>query len=293
MTEEMIRTNALRVLCAQVQEEPQHVVLDTHLEGELRIDETGLAGVLAALRAEFGLPADALSTRFVTVREVLDEVVVSARGPQAPAAAPVVDHRDTVLEVFRHHTHYAANELRGDADLEGELGVDSVLLASILGDLGKRLGLAKGAFKPGTIRTIDDVLGALRKMNPVEPIAAAPEMPRVGEKWRDAPPAPPPASDGDARTLKDFTEERTRDLFGKVRAFNEFYKKRRDEQLFWYGMPLETACRNRAVIFDEVTGKRREFLMFASNNYLGLANDPRVVEAVCSAVRAYGATNTG
>jgi glycine C-acetyltransferase len=58
-------------------------------------------------------------------------------------------------------------------------------------------------------------------------------------------------------------------------------------------MPLESACRNRAVIYDDITGKRREFLMFASNNYLGLANHPRVVEAICDAVRAYGATNTG
>ena len=181
VTEEMIRSNALRVLCAQVQQEPQHVVLESHLEGELRIDETGLAGVLAALRAEFGLPADALSARFVTVREVLDEVVVSAAtgqrpGPPAPPPPPAPpaaethgDHRDIVLEVFRHHTHYAANQLRPDADLEGELGVDSVLLASILGDLGKRLGLAKGAFKAGTVRTIDDVLVALRRMSPVDP----------------------------------------------------------------------------------------------------------------------------
>jgi len=310
VTEEMIRTNALRVLCAQVQEEPQHVVLESHLEGELRIDETGLAGVLAALRAEFGLPADALTSRFVTVREVLDEVVVSTssarRAPAPPAApapkpspapepAPASDRRDLVLEVFRHHTHYAASELRLDADLEGELGVDSVLLASILGDLGKRLGLPKGAFKAGTVRTIDDVLVALRRMTPA---AAAPPVvpsttPHPGEKWHDAAPPPRPHDDGDARTLKDFTEERSRDLFGKVRAFNEFYKKRRDEQLFWYGMPLESACRNRAMIFDEVTGKRREFLMFASNNYLGLANHPRVVEAICDAVRAYGATNTG
>ncbi|HEY6035950.1 MAG TPA: aminotransferase class I/II-fold pyridoxal phosphate-dependent enzyme, partial [Kofleriaceae bacterium] len=324
MTEEMIRTNALRVLCAQVQEEPQHVVLESHLEGELRIDETGLAGVLAALRAEFGLPADALTSRFVTVREVLDEVVVStssarrAPAPLAPATPPppappppaparvraapapepepppASDRRDLVLEVFRHHTHYAASELRLDADLEGELGVDSVLLASILGDLGKRLGLAKGAFKAGTVRTIEDVLVALRRMAPAEAAPAVPSAtPRPGERWHDATPSPRAHDDGDGRTLKDFTEERSRDLFGKVRAFNEFYKKRRDEQLFWYGMPLESACRNRAMIFDEVTGKRREFLMFASNNYLGLANHPRVVEAICDAVRAYGATNTG
>ncbi|MEO8548661.1 MAG: aminotransferase class I/II-fold pyridoxal phosphate-dependent enzyme [Kofleriaceae bacterium] len=295
MTEEMIRTNALRVLCAHVQEEPQHVVLETHLEGELRIDETGLAGMVAALRAEFGLPADALTSRFVTVREVLDEVVVSTATVRR-APEPRADHRDLVLEVFRHHTHYAASELRPGADLEGELGVDSVLLASILGDLGKRLGLAKGSFKPATVQTIDDVLVALHRLVPA--VAPAPEpppaqTPRPGEKWHDAVPRQASSGDGDSRTLKDFTEDPNRDLFGKVRAFTEFYKKRCDEQLYWYGMPLESACRNRAVIFDEVTRKRREFLMFASNNYLGLANHPQVVEAICSAVRTYGATNTG
>ena len=58
-------------------------------------------------------------------------------------------------------------------------------------------------------------------------------------------------------------------------------------------MALESTCRNRAVIYDEVAGKSREFLMFASNNYLGLANHPQVVEAIADAARAYGSTNTG
>ncbi len=299
MTEEMIRSNALRVLCAQVQEEPAHVVPESHLEGELRIDGPGLATVLAALRAEFGLSANTLTSRFVTVREVLDEVVVSAARTRESAPAHGTDHRAVVLEVFRHHTHYDASELRPDADLEGELGVDSVLLASILGDLRKRLGLPKGSFKAETVRTIEDVVTALRTLAPTggaeppPPTNGHAHTPRPGEKWGNATPPPTTMDDGDSRSLKDFTEERSRDLFAKVRSFNEFYKKRRDEQLLWYGMPLESACRNRAVIYDDITGKRREFLMFASNNYLGLANHPRVVDAICDAVRAYGATNTG
>jgi glycine C-acetyltransferase len=295
----MIRSSALRVLCAQVQEEPANVVPESHLEGELHIDGPGLATVLAALRAEFGLSANTLTSRFVTVREVLDEVVVSAARTREPAPAHGTDQRAVVLEVFRHHTHYDASELRPDADLEGELGVDSVLLASILGDLRKRLGLPKGTFKAEAVRTIDDVVTALRTLAPTAGAEPPPPTnghaptPRPGEKWGNAMPPATMKDDGDSRSLKDFTEERSRDLFAKVRSFNEFYKKRRDEQLLWYGMPLESACRNRAVIYDDITGKRREFLMFASNNYLGLANHPRVVDAICDAVRAYGATNTG
>lgn len=327
VNEEVIRSDALRVFCAQVPDDASYVVLDSHLEGELRLDEHGLAPVLSALRTEFGLPDSSLSSSFATVRHVIDAVVAArvretasaAATPRAPEPQPhatesAPEHRDLVLEVFRHHTHYAANELRPDADLEGELGVDSVLLASILGDLGRRLGLPKGTFKGRSIRTIADVLIVLPELLPAAatpadaPSAArtqsadskpeasrdrAPDAPRPGDKWRDAAPPPMPTRDGDSRTLKDFTEERSRDLFAKVRTFNEFYKKRRDEQLYWYGMPLESACRNRAVIYDEVTARRREFLMFASNNYLGLANHPRVVEAICATARQYGATNTG
>jgi glycine C-acetyltransferase len=93
--------------------------------------------------------------------------------------------------------------------------------------------------------------------------------------------------------MKDFVEERGPDLFAKVRSFGAFYRAKRRRNLYWYGMPLEGPCRNRAVLYDEVAGRRREFLMFASNNYLGLASHPRVIEAIQAAAGRYGATNTG
>ncbi len=46
-------------------------------------------------------------------------------------------------------------------------------------------------------------------------------------------------------------------------------------------------------MFDEVTGKSREFLMFGSNSYLGLSNHPEVIHAIQDAAGLYGATNTG
>jgi 8-amino-7-oxononanoate synthase/acyl carrier protein len=102
-----------------------------------------------------------------------------------------------------------------------------------------------------------------------------------------------PASFDDDRTMRDFVGLTHRDLFHKAYEFRTFYRKKQAEQLYWYGMPLESKCQNRAVIYDEITGKRREFLMFASNNYLGLANHPKVVDAIADAARRYGATNTG
>ncbi|MGI0117434.1 aminotransferase class I/II-fold pyridoxal phosphate-dependent enzyme [Zooshikella sp. RANM57] len=99
--------------------------------------------------------------------------------------------------------------------------------------------------------------------------------------------------DNDPRTMKDFVAIEHKDLFHKTREFRKFYKKKQRQQLYWYGMPLESRCQNRALIYDETTGKRREFLMFASNNYLGLANHPSVIDAICEGARQYGATNTG
>lgn len=101
------------------------------------------------------------------------------------------------------------------------------------------------------------------------------------------------APNGDRRTMKDFIAVPHHDLFHKAYEFNTFYRGKREEQLYWYGMPLESRCRNRAIIYDEITGRRREFLMFASNNYLGLANHPEVIDAISDAARRYGATNTG
>jgi glycine C-acetyltransferase len=58
-------------------------------------------------------------------------------------------------------------------------------------------------------------------------------------------------------------------------------------------MPLESTCTNKAIIYDEVAGKSREFLMFGSNSYLGLSAHPQVISAIQDAAGRYGATNTG
>lgn len=99
--------------------------------------------------------------------------------------------------------------------------------------------------------------------------------------------------DDDPRTMRDFVNLPHKDLFYKTKEFKTFYTKKKQQQLYWYGMPLESRCENRAIIYDEITGKRREFLMFASNNYLGLANHPEVIDAIGQGAKKYGATNTG
>ncbi|MEI8630991.1 aminotransferase class I/II-fold pyridoxal phosphate-dependent enzyme [Vibrio sp. PP-XX7] len=101
------------------------------------------------------------------------------------------------------------------------------------------------------------------------------------------------ALDGDLRTMRDFVGIKHADLFQKTREFSQFYRHKKANNLYWYGMPLESACANRAVMFDEVSGTSREFLMFGSNSYLGLSNHPEVIRAIQEAAQSYGATNTG
>lgn len=110
---------------------------------------------------------------------------------------------------------------------------------------------------------------------------------------RPIPAAPPPGHGRDPRTMKDFVASASRDLFHKAREFRKFYRRRQQEQLYWHDMPLESRCANRAVIHDAITGRRREFLMFASGNHLGLANHPEVIEAIAGAARRYGAASAG
>ena len=80
-----------------------------------------------------------------------------------------------------------------------------------------------------------------------------------------------------------------RDLFGKVR----FDARRADVALatradvFPYFLPVGSAL-GREVIVDGAPK-----LMFGSNNYLGLADDPRVAEAAQRAVAEYGTGCTG
>ena len=93
--------------------------------------------------------------------------------------------------------------------------------------------------------------------------------------------------------MKDFMEVRDVDLFAKARAFAAYRRRREQDRLYWYGMPMRSRSGNRVRIYDEAEGHEREFLMFASNNYLGLAGHPKVVDAICDATRTYGATYTG
>ena len=77
-----------------------------------------------------------------------------------------------------------------------------------------------------------------------------------------------------------------RDLFQKCREYRDSADARA-QGFYPYFRSIEEPHGNY-VICD---GERK--IMIGSNNYLGLAQDPRVVEAACDATRRYGAGCTG
>lgn len=77
------------------------------------------------------------------------------------------------------------------------------------------------------------------------------------------------------------------DLFAKAELFTGVVDRLRETGRFLFGMPCVSKPGPRVVIEDP-TGRRREVIMFASNDYLGLSADPEVHEAVRRALDEYG-----
>ena len=78
----------------------------------------------------------------------------------------------------------------------------------------------------------------------------------------------------------------TAPLFEKCFAYGEAVRVR-ESGLYPFFRPIEKNDGTRVVIGG------RELLMFGSNNYLGLAQDPRVKEAAVRAIRDYGTSCSG
>ncbi|MCF6521793.1 aminotransferase class I/II-fold pyridoxal phosphate-dependent enzyme [Streptomyces sp. JJ36] len=278
-----IEQQVLRIVAARTLYDEAQLSPDSDLEGELGIDSIILESVLGTVKEHFGIEAELPSTP-ATLRELIDavaEAVGDGPLPQGAPAAPAAEAGDaedglleTVLASAMRHTQYERHQLDVDADFESELGIDSVILTSITGDVADAYGLPDGATGSVTATTLRKLVAELDALRTAQAPAAA------EGSWDD-------------RSMKDFLEERSTDLFAKARSFAAYRRKREEDRLYWYGMPTRSRSENRAVIFDELEGREREFLHFASNNYLGLANHPKVVEAVCDATRRCGATHTG
>ena len=140
------------------------VELDQDLEGELGIDTVKQAEIMADIREKFGLPVDEdfVLADYPTLNHMIAYIHKMQGGTPAPAAnveqvvetpisqpaevvvesmpvpAPVVDMGDIqpkLIGVVVKHTGYPEDFIEMDQDLEGELGIDTVKQAEIMGDV--------------------------------------------------------------------------------------------------------------------------------------------------------------
>ncbi|MBY6243036.1 aminotransferase class I/II-fold pyridoxal phosphate-dependent enzyme [Methylosinus sp. Sm6] len=287
----------------------RRLIEDARLSEDLGVDSAKLSNVLAETAAALDVPRVGVPSELITVGDLIaifteaDARSAKRDAPQPPLA-PQAHAAIAAPPQFRaSHSADVAKMVAasgGSEVLPEKKGFESVEPPSF-----SAMGLREGA-----VESLRDSLRDERGVQEVVHLADCDTMekPHAFLRASDANKVETfdetrervvnthnrfAAPNGDRRTMKDFIALPHRDLFHKAYEFNTFYRGKREEQLYWYGMPLESKCRNRAVIHDEITGKRREFLMFASNNYLGLANHPEVIDAIADAARRYGATNTG
>ncbi|MBN2442942.1 MAG: pyridoxal phosphate-dependent aminotransferase family protein [Spirochaetales bacterium] len=94
--------------------------------------------------------------------------------------------------------------------------------------------------------------------------------------------------DSDKYTLADFIEYNDPDIFKKAGFFYDFVQDYKAKKCFTFFRTLLTSSGPHVTILDSDTGKEKEMIMFASNNYLGLASRPEVIAAGQEALQRFG-----
>ena len=149
------------------------IELDQDLEGELGIDTVKQAEIMADIRERFSLPIDDdfLLSDYPTLNHMIGYIQRMTSGEPVATPAPVQilpqeapkespaptsvapnlsvpaiagQHSDieaVLIEVVVEHTGYPADFIEMDQDLEGELGIDTVKQAEIMGDIRERFSL--------------------------------------------------------------------------------------------------------------------------------------------------------
>jgi len=82
---------------------------------------------------------------------------------------------------------------------------------------------------------------------------------------------------------------RSRTLDERVKFFDAFLESLHSKQEMLCMRCITSAADREVLVIDPHTGQERTMIMFGSNNYLGLANHPYVLERAALAIRMYGA----
>jgi uncharacterized protein (TIGR00369 family) len=232
----------VRSIIADVTRYPIDILEPTaDIEEDLGIDSVKLGEVLSVLRERYGLPPTAeLRARFPatqlrTIGGIAEAVVIftgntstSAAPASAPApvttaapAPPVVAPQtqsasllDEVRQIFAELTRYPIDILSSDADLEDDLGIDSVKLGEIFSVLRERYALPprtelRDRITPTQLRTIGGITEIVAAFGNGVSDAAPPLAQPLA---RTAEPAPPPVVAPAAPLASKATQARSRTI---------------------------------------------------------------------------------
>lgn len=151
---------------------------DAHLEEDLGIDSVKLGEVFSVLRERFGLPVelDVPREQLTSIAAVSDAIARFAEGrlPESAVvarslpseatslAAPVASVEAELVALFAEVTRYPPDVLDPFADLEEDLGIDSVKLGEVFSVVRERYAVPKELDTPReSLRTLGDVARAL------------------------------------------------------------------------------------------------------------------------------------
>ncbi|MFD4318709.1 acyltransferase domain-containing protein [Streptomyces sp. NPDC058548] len=170
----------LRELYASALGYPVEVITgDADLEADLGIDSLKRAEMLGKVSARFGLGESAVDGRFVAQPTLADlaDLITEVRGtapaptvapaPSAEAAPTPVGVLDELRELYASALGYPVEVITGDADLEADLGIDSLKRAEMLGKVSARFGLGESAVDgrfvaQPTLADLADLITAVR-----------------------------------------------------------------------------------------------------------------------------------
>lgn len=308
---------ALAALSAHTEYALSELTNDLDFHSDLGIDSILLSTLVSELSDALGISSapemqniESIEDLLLALQEKVTEEGIDMDSVTLDnPARKTIDNSDHSAMIHQHvyhafalHSGYTTDDLDPDSDFESDLGIDSITHISILSELKKTFDM-ENADLPHDLNTLAKVcaffvskldgiplnVSALDKHIETDHITTESDI-GVNETYAEV---PDDKSLAGYDTMQDFVAIENKDLFHKTREFARFYANKREQNLLWYGMPLASSCKNRAVIYDDIAGKNREFLMFASNNYLGLANAPEVTDAIADAAKTYGATNTG
>ncbi|MFJ9406901.1 phosphopantetheine-binding protein, partial [Streptomyces sp. NPDC101393] len=123
------------------------------LEADLGIDSLKRAEMLGKVTAHFGLGESAEDGRFIAQSTLADlaGLITDVRG-DAPASVvsagsvwSVGEVLEELRELYASTLGYPVEVITGDADLEADLGIDSLKRAEMLGKVTAHFGLGESA----------------------------------------------------------------------------------------------------------------------------------------------------